>query len=214
MDRTISLREGLANKTFIEKVDYIWTYYKIHIIGFLVLFFFVGSYISNLINKQEIYCNITYVGKAINAQELEPIKNTLSDNLLQNSKKQVILFDSIFTDIDTQAGIAMKEKLHVNIAAQQIDLAIVNKEFFETNFSSEMFLNLETLNGFSEIPISNHELVKKTDSNGNNGIYGISVKNLNLLKDVHYANDDNILVVISNTEHKDAVMNMLKTFLS
>lgn len=214
MDRTLSLREGLANKTFIEKVDYIWTYYKLHIIGFLVLFFFVGSYISNLINKQEVYCNITYVGNSINAQELEPIKNTLSDTLLENSKKQVILFDSIFTDIDTEAGIAMKQKLHVNIAAQQIDLAIVNKEFFEDNFSSGMFMNLESVNEFSELPISNHELLKKTDSNGNNGTYGISVKNLNLLKDVHYANDNNILVVISNTERKDAVVNVLKTFLN
>ena len=213
MDRTLSLREGLANKTFIEKVDYIWTYYKLHIIGFLVLFFFVGSYISNLINRQEVYCNITYVGNSINAQELEPIKNTLSDTLLQNSKKQVILFDSIFTDINTDAGIAMKEKLHVNIAAQQIDLAIVNKEFFEENFSSEMFMNLESLSGFSELPITNHELLKKTDSNGSS-TYGISVKNLNLLKDVHYGNDDNYLVVISNTEHKDAVMNVLKTVLS
>lgn len=213
MDRTLSLREGLSGKTFIEKVDYIWTYYKLHIIGFLVLFFFVGSYISNLINRQEVYCNITYVGNSINAQELEPIKNTLSDTLLQNSKKQVILFDTIFTDINTEAGIAMKQKLHVNIAAQQIDFAIVNKEFFEENFSSEMFMNLESLSGFSELPISNHDLLKKTDNNGS-GVYGISVKNLNLLKDVHYANDDNYLVVISNTEHKDAVMSVLKTFLS
>jgi len=133
--------------------------------------------------------------------------------LLQNSKKQVILFDTIFTDINTEAGIAMKQKLHVNIAAQQIDFAIVNKKFFEENFSSEMFMNLESLDGFSELPISNHELLKQTDSNGN-GTYGISVKNLNLLKDVHYSNDDNYLVVISNTEHKDAVMNVLKTFLS
>lgn len=213
MDRTLTLREGLANKTFMEKLDYIWTYYKLHIIGFLVLFLFVGSYISNLINRQEVYCNITYVGNSINAQELEPIKDTLSDTLLQNKKKQVIQIDSIFTDINTDTGIAMKEKLHVNIAAQQIDLAIVNKEFFESNFSSEMFMNLDSLNGFSELPISNHELLKKTDSSGN-GTYGISVKNLNLLKDIHYSNDQYYLVVISNTEHKDAVMNVLKTVLS
>ena len=110
-------------------------------------------------------------------------------------------------------GLAMNQKLQVNIAAQQIDIAIVNKEFFEQNFSYDMFLNLESLNGFSTLPLSNHELIKKTDSNGNNGTYGISVKNLNILKDIHFANDDNILVVISNTEHNDAVVNVLKTLL-
>ena len=214
MDRTISLREGLANKTFIEKLDYIWTYYKLHILGTLILIFFVGSYISAQINRQDVYCNITYVGNSINVEDLTPTKNKLNDILLNNNKKLVINFDSIFTDDKSSAGIAMTEKLHVNIAAQQIDIAIVNKEFFEKNFSSEMFLNLESLNGFSMLPLSNHELIKKTDNNGNNGTYGISVKNLKLLNDIHFPNDDNIVVVISNTEHNDAVVNVLKTFLA
>jgi len=214
MDRTISLREGLANKTFIEKLDYIWTYYKLHILGTLILIFFVGSYISDQINRQDVYCNITYVGNSINVEDLTPTKNKLNDILLNNNKKLVINFDSIFTDDKSSAGIAMTEKLHVNIAAQQIDIAIVNKEFFEKNFSSEMFLNLESLNGFSTLPLSNHELIQKTDNNGYNGTYGISVKNLKLLNDIHFANDDNIVVVISNTEHNDAVVNVLKTFLA
>jgi len=214
MDRTISLREGLANKTFIEKLDYIWTYYKLHILGTLILIFFVGSYISAQINRQDVYCNITYVGNSINVEDLTPTKNKLNDILLNNNKKLVINFDSIFTDDKSSAGIAMTEKLHVNIAAQQIDIAIVNKEFFEKNFSSEMFLNLESLNGFSTLPLSNHELIQKTDNNGYNGTYGISVKNLKLLNDIHFANDDNIVVVISNTEHNDAVVNVLKTFLA
>jgi hypothetical protein len=214
MDRTISLREGLANKTFIEKLDYIWTYYKLHILGTLILIFFVGSYISAQINRQDVYCNITYVGNSINVEELNPAKNKLNDILLNNNKKLVINFDSIFTDDKSSGGLAMTEKLHVNIAAQQIDIAIVNKEFFAKNFSSEMFLNLESLNGFSTLPLSNHELIKKTDNNGNNGTYGISVKNLKLLNDIHFTNDDNIVVVISNTEHNDAVVNVLKTFLA
>lgn len=214
MDRTISLREGLANKTFKEKSDYIWTYYKLHILGTLILIFFVGSYISTQLNRQDVYCNITYVGNTINVEELTPAKNKLNDILLHNNKKSVINFESIFTDDKSTTGLAMTQKLHVNIAAQQIDIAIVNKEFFEQNFSSEMFLNLESLNGFSTLPLSNHELTKKTDSNGTNGTYGISIKNLKLLNDIHFANDDNILVVISNTEHNDAVVNVLKTLLT
>jgi hypothetical protein len=214
MDRTISLREGLANKTFLEKLDYIWTYYKLHILGILILIFFVGSYISAQINRQDVYCNITYVGNSINVDELIPVKNSLNDVLLHNNKKLVINFDSIFTDDKSSTGLVMTEKLHVNIAAQEIDIAIVNKEFFEQNFSSDMFLNLESLNGFSTLPVSNHELIKKTDSNGANGTYGISIKNLNISKAIHFANDDNILVVISNTKNNDAVVNVLKTFLA
>jgi len=214
MDRTISLREGLENKTFLEKLDYIWTYYKLHIFSVLILIFFVGSYISAQINRQDVYCNITYVGNSINVDELIPVKNNLNDVLLHNNKKLVINFDSIFTDDKSSSGLAMTQKLHVNIAAQEIDIAIVNKEFFEQNFSSDMFLNLESLNGFSTLPVSNHELIKKIDSNGTNGTYGISIKNLNISKAIHFANDDNILVVISNTKNNDAVVNVLKTFLT
>ncbi len=213
MDRTISLREGLANKTFIEKLDYIWTYYKLHIIGTLFLIFFVGYCISTQINRQDVYCNITYVGNSINVEELTPPQEKLNDILLHNNKKLVINFDSIFTDDKSSAGLAMSQKLQVNIAARQIDIAIVDKQFFEQNFSSDMFLNLESLNGFSTLPLSTHELVKKTDSNGTNGTYGISVKNLKLLNNIHFTNNDNILVVISNTEHNDAAFNVLKIFL-
>ena len=111
MDRTISLREGLANKTFREKLDYIWTYYKLHILGILILIFFVGSYISAQINRQDVYCNITYVGNSINVEELTPVKDKLNDILLHNNKKLVINFDSIFTDDKSSAGLAMTSKI-------------------------------------------------------------------------------------------------------
>jgi hypothetical protein len=213
MDRTISLREGLRNKTFREKFDYIWSYYKIHIFAILTLLFFVVSYVSAQINRQDVYCNITYVGDSINVEDLVPVKDKLNDIVLHNVKNSVINFDSIFIDDKSSSGLAMQQKLQVNIAAQQIDIAIVNKEFFEQNFSYDMFLNLESLNEFSTLPLSNHKLIERTDSNGNNGTYGISVKDLNILKDINFTSDDNILVVISNTEHKDAVVNVLKTLL-
>ena len=212
MDRTLSLKEALENKPFKEKLDYIWYYYKIHILAILVLLFFVISFISAQIGKKDTYCNITYIGNSIDVQELVPVKDKLNDIVLNNDKHTVINFDSIFTDEKSSGKLAMDQKLQVNIAAKQIDIALVNKDFFEKNFPYEMFLNLESLNGFSTLPLSNHDLIKNT--NDNNGTYGISVKNSSILKDIHFTDDDTILVVISNTEHNDAVVNVLKTLLS
>lgn len=212
MDRTLTLKEGLKNKSFIEKLDYIWYYYKFHILAILVLLFFVASFISAQIRSQDPYCNITYIGNSIDVEELVPVKDKLNTIILNNDKNSVINFDSIFTDENSSAKLAMDQKLQVNIAAKQIDIALVNKDFFEKNFSYDMFLNLESLNGFSTLPLSNHELIKKTD--GNSGTYGISVNNLSILKDIHFAGNDTILVVISNTEHNDAVVNVLKTLLN
>lgn len=214
MDRTLTLKEGLENKSFKEKLDYIWYYYKFHILAILTLLFFVVSYISSQVNRQDVYCNITYIGDSINSENLVPVKDKLNDIVLHNVKNSVINFDSIFTDDTSSSGIAIQQKLTVNIAAKEIDIAIVNREFFNQNFIYDMFFNLESLNGFSTLPLSNHELLKKTDANGNNGTYGISSKNLSLFKDVHFANDDNIIVVISNTEHNDAVVNVLNALLN
>ena len=211
MDRTITLKEGLENKSFKEKLDYIWYYYKFHILAILILVFLVVSYISTQINRQDPYCNITYIGNSIDVGELVPVKDKLNNIVLNNDKHSVINFDSIFTDGESSAKLAMDQKLQASIAAQQIDIALVNKDFFEKNFPYDMFLNLESLNGFSTLPLSNHELIKKTDSNS--GTYGISIKNSSILKDIHFADDNNILVVISNTEHNDAVVNVLKTLL-
>lgn len=214
MDRTLTLKEGLENKSFKEKLDYIWYYYKFHILAILTLLFFVVSYISSQVNRQDVYCNITYIGDSINSENLVPVKDKLNDIVLHNVKNSVINFDSIFTDDTSSSGLAIQQKLTVNIAAKEIDIAIVNREFFNQNFIYDMFFNLESLNGFSTLPLSNHELLKKTDANGNNGTYGISSKNLSLFKDVHFANDDNIIVVISNTEHNDAVVNVLNALLN
>lgn len=214
MDRTITLKEALTNKSLKEKLDYIWYYYKFHMLAILILLVFVFSYISAQINRQDPYCNITYIGNSINAEELVPVKDNLNNVVLNNDENLVINFDYIFTDDKVGAGLAMEQKLQVNIAAGQIDIAIVNKEFFEKNFPYDMFLNLESLDGFSTLPLSNHKLIKNTDSSGTNGTYGISASNSTLLKDIHFANDDNILVVISNTEHNDAVVNVLKTLLN
>ena len=76
-----------------------------------------------------------------------------------------------------------------------------------------MFLNLDTLNGVSDLPLEKYGVIKKLDSSGKEGLYGIEAKDLNILKDINSERDDDILVVISNTDHNDNVVNVLKVFL-
>lgn len=199
MDRTITLREGLKDKSFLEKIDYLWTYYKVHIIAIISILFLLFIFISDQLNKQTPYCNIKYIDSNISNEELVIAADKLNNIVLKNDKDYVINLDSNFDMI--------------NISTRQVDIAIVSKEFFEQNFSYNMFLDLGTLNGFTDLPIENHKLITKTDESGKNGTYGIEVKDLNILKDIHSTADDNILVVISNTDHNDAVINVLKAFL-
>lgn len=199
MDRNVTLKEGLKDKTFLEKVDYLWTYYKIPIIVVVSILFLLYIFISDSLSRQTPYCNIKYIDSNVSNQELDAAVGKLNDMVLKNDKDYVINFDAQF---DT-----------IQISNRQIDIAVVSKEFFEQNFQYNMFLDLDTLNGFSDLPIEKYEVIKKTNSSGKEGTYGIESKNLNILKDIHSEKDDDILVVISNTDHNDAVMNVLKVFL-
>ena len=199
MDRNITLREGLKGKTFLEKIDYLWTYYKIHIIAIVSILFLLFIFISDLLRRQSPYCNIKYIDNNISNQELTVAADKLNDIVLKNNKDYVINFDSQFD--------------MMQISNRQVDIAIVSKEFFEENFKYDMFLNLDTLNGGSDLPLEKYGVIKKLDSSGKEGIYGIEAKDLNILKDINSERDDGILVVISNTDHNENVVNVLKVFL-
>lgn len=75
------------------------------------------------------------------------------------------------------------------------------------------FLKLNTLNGVSDLPLEKYGVIKKINSSGKEGIYGIEARDLNIIKDIHSGRDDDVLVVISNTDHNDEVMNVLKEFV-
>lgn len=199
MDRNITLREGLEGKTFLEKIDYLWTYYKIHIIAIVSILFLLFIFISDSLSRQTPYCNIKYIDNNISNQELVDAADKLNDIVLKNDKDYVINFDSQFDNIQ--------------ISNRQIDIAVVSKEFFEENFKYDMFLNLNTLNGVSDLPLEKYGVINKIDSSGKEGIYGIEAKDLNIIKDIHSGRDDDVLVVISNTDHNDEVMNVLKEFV-
>ena len=211
----LSTREILKKMSLKEKISYIWYYYKIHIFSILALLLVVVFFISTRSTNQEIYLDITYVGNTINVDELTNLSNELNQIVLNNDPKKTINIDPVFMDDSSNSSNSQyAQKLMVQFAAKEIDMAIVNKQFFETNYSSNMFLNLETLEGFTSLPISNKDVIKKVDASGNSGIYGIAVKDLNLLNDVHLPDDDYILVVISNSQKTDRALNILKIFLN
>ena len=199
MSHKVTLKEGLKDKSFLEKLDYLWTYYKIHMIAIVSILFLSYIFISDSLSNQTAYCNIKYIDNSVSNEELVDAGNKLNDIVLKNDKDYVINFDSQFD--------------MVYISNRLIDIAIVNREFFEENYPYDMFLDLDTLNGFSDLPLEKYNLIKENDSLEKSGTYGIEVKNLNILKDIHSGNSDNILVVMSNTDHSDEVMNVLKVFL-
>lgn len=207
----VSIKERLHNMSFKEKCDYIWGYYKFHMLFTLILVSVIVSIVHSQITKLDVYCNITYIGDYISNETLEQVKSDINEIVLKDDKTKTIAFDTVLGDENSiKTNPQIIQKLGVVIAARGIDIAIVNKEFLDSNISSEMFLDLNTLEGFSSLPLSNYELVK---DNNSSIIYGIKIKDINPLNMLNPNGNDNILVVISNSEKKNEVLELLKTIL-
>lgn len=207
---TISRLKGMSPK---QTISYVWDYYKIHILSILALLFLIISFTYSQLTNKQTYFDITYIGASIDVNQLSHVNDTLNEIVLNGSSKKTINLDSIFTDNSSnELNEQFSQKFMVKIAAKDMDMAIVSTKFFEDNYSSGMFLNFESLKGFSSLPISNHEVIKRNDSNGNADTYGIYVKNLTLLGDIDFASENNVLVIISNSGRIDKSLDILKVF--
>ena len=69
-----------------------------------------------------------------------------------------------------------------------------------------MLLDLNSLEGFNSLNISEDELVTTKDETGNDNLYGIKVDNLNLLKNSGFNNENTILcIAISSNRHEEVI---------
>lgn len=197
-----SVKENLATMNFKEKCSYLLYYYKVHIIVFFIFLFSIGIFAYSAETQKNIYLNIAYIGNSVSPDTSEEIQTALTKSLLPNSDSDVIEFNAF--DLSNSAALT---KFQVSLAAHDIDIAIVNKDFFNQNYASELFLDLSSINGFSSLNIDDNSLIKKEQ-----GIYGIKINilsNLNVLNS--QSGDDNILVVISNSENSTKLIDLLKS---
>ena len=210
LDSEISIKEKFKALSPKEKYSYIWEYYKMHIIITLLCIVGLASFIHTMITKKSTYCNITYYNSYIDQNQLYSLRDTLNDILIENPEKSTILINPIWSDSNAGYSLTPAEEIAIKIAAKEVDLAIVNEDYFNAQVSQDMFEDISTLDGFEDLSIPEEMLVKASDSNGSEGIYGIKIDSLNLLKDMDFPSKDNILTIIINSERKEHAMEILK----
>lgn len=200
-----------------EKRAYIWYYYKFYFLGALILIAIAGYYIHGAVVKPVEYYNIAYMGDYVTDADMAAAKQKINKIVLNNDKKKFITLNSIISGNGTGVSPAqMDQVLVAKITVGEIDMAIVDQNYFDKNFSSGLFYNLKSLDDFSSLKKSNYELLNKTNSSGKAGTYGVYINKNNKLLSKLLANDDNkrILVIINTSKRKGKAINMLKALLN
>ncbi|WP_026881745.1 hypothetical protein [Clostridium akagii] len=211
----LSTKERLRSMNLKEKINYILYYYKFHITVIIVLLVSISFFLVNIINSKEAVLNITLIGKYVDADKQEQLKNKADDTLIKTyKKKKDITFEFLQTNDDPQddTNSITWQKLTASIDTRQVDIVILDKKDFDTYVKQGLFMKLSTIPDFSSLHLTDSSLVNgkikaldKTDEP-----YGINVENLPVLKFINFDSKNKVMCIISNSAHVSKVIDFLK----
>lgn len=212
LDSEISVKEKFKTLSTKKKVEFIYDYYKLPIIAVLLGIIILSYTVYSIATKQDTYCNITYYGSNADSEELSTIKDTLNEKILSDDKKSTIFIESIFVSPDSNYGDdpASTQAFAVKLAANEIDILLINKNYFNYFASQDMLLDLNSLPGFDSLNLTKNDLIMTKDHSGNEKLYGIKINNLNLLKDAIFDLDNTVLAIAISSQRNEQVLQVLK----
>jgi hypothetical protein len=146
-DKLNAERVKLKEMNFREKREYIWEYYKIHIIMGAVLVFVIGSLINSwFINPpKEEYLGLGWVSGFEEYQRVDDFSGVLSAALVEDIERQTIPVTTFFSMGDPQADMAMGQRFAAMMAAGQLDVLFLDGETVKGMARNGMILPVEDM---------------------------------------------------------------------
>jgi len=125
----------LREMTFKSKLEYIWEYYKFHIIIFLVLIFVLFSMLNIWVfnpNPEPALFISWNAGFATDEQE-DRLREFLEERLIdEGANEEVVVSQLFFGNADPSIDMAGLQRTVAMIAAGMIDLFIVDEDLLNT----------------------------------------------------------------------------------
>lgn len=200
----------LKNMTRKQKIEYIWDYYKIHIIGGLFLIILLVSFIHGQITKVEYVANLTILTPVGDNVKLEEAEKELTNVVVKDGdKKKQVLIDYIPIINPENPEPQMLQKFTVKMAAKEIDVIVLDKKIFDSLMKQGAFMDLSKV---KEIDIQNikADKIEGTSSDGKSGIYGISAEGNSILESMKADTKDKVIAIMEGTERKNTAVSILK----
>ena len=201
-----------------KKAEYIWEYYKLHIIAVLVIIFIVASFIHGQITKVDYVFNLTLLGNNVDDNKKTEVEKQLTNFVIKNGeqKKQAII-DVIPLEGSSKANASMSsistQKFIANISVGGIDVIILDKVMFQSFASKGMFSRLDNISQLSLASIKNDKLQASGDDKVK-AVYAINAENIKILKDIGFDTDNMVIGIISTCKQNDKAALVLKWLLN
>lgn len=188
-----------------EKIEYIWDYYKIHIIATLIAIVAVSSFVYSYVTKVEYVFNLTILCNDMDENARVNLEKQITNYVVGKGEKRKRAAVEVMPITDTGNSSPMTaqymQKFMVKLAAGEIDLVIFDRSMLETYTKQEALVKLDD--------IVNDKSVQGVSDN-TKGVYAVEADNNKILKDVGFNTKDKLVGIISSGKQKEKAVSVLK----
>ena len=210
----------LREMSFTDKRQYIWEYYKIHIIAFVLVVFFVGSLVNTwFINPPaRDYLYIAWVGLDVPSEMLNSIGDALVATVDNPDRQQVTVMSYALTN-NPSLDSAMQQRFAAMLQTGAIDLFMTPYEgitdLAESGFSRpvrEVMGYVAAINPMLYRQVSQQLVTITFDLDGtvSTDVMGISLADTPLFDYLNINASNLYFAVVANTQNFDRIANALE----
>ncbi|MGH4117499.1 hypothetical protein [Clostridium sp.] len=207
--------KSMSNK---KKAEYIWDYYKLHIIVAIVIICIVGSMIHSRMTKVDYVFNLTTIGTVVDQNKKNDLEKQLTSFVVKEgeTRKEAIVYVTPSVGSNGQGDIMPNEYMQrfvAMISVGQLDLVLLDKDILENLAKQDILLKLNDAPGLNLDSIKN-EKVEVSGSDNKRAVYAINVEDIKIFKDLGIDTNNKVIGIISSCKQKDKSVLVLKWLLN
>ncbi|MCC8013848.1 MAG: hypothetical protein LIO87_01525 [Eubacterium sp.] len=178
--------------TFKKKIEHIWEYYKVPILGTILVIFILGSWIYNAKFKphKELFSGVAMLNYKLPEEKgyTDPLYDAINSELGLTDTNYEVKVEYFYDDPNEPDMLStMLEKFAAMLLAGDVNIMIMDKDSMEEYAYEDYLLNLALVYSLDDLEKMEEEgLVLSTSSELDpiKHYYAISLKNSTMLKDL------------------------------
>lgn len=204
----------LSKMSFKDKIWYIWEYYKLHMLGVLLLcvvIYTVGVSIHNRNITNVLYGAL--INDYLTTDGLETLTDEFKEAVDFNPKKESVNMDtSLYIDLEQQTEFTMSSltKVTVLVASQSMDFIISDTPIFENYAALDTYQDLEILLPADMKEALSGRFLYAPDSTGAKKAYGLDLSGTRYDTMAGSALEPPVFSIVSNTQNADNAILFLR----
>ncbi len=197
------------------KMENFFHYYKIHILVILAVAVFLFFSVKSCVNQVPYDFSVVFFGE-VAAEDEQKVADNVKEKMSEIVNPSIQFLQSSASDAQYQSAIQMK--LMAMVAAQEMDILIVNESTFEMHAAQGMYMALDDIKDrftFSEDRyVAAAEIIDETEDGelifGPDKIYGIKISESEFLKENGISGENLIAAIVANTTREESSIQFMQ----